>query len=873
MSSKLSRTASVSSFMIMALLLASSITGIQLVSAAAAATPSNPTVLSQASVPLGTTPLATSNSTSSTTSGSNGGTGALDWTEDTGPGATGTQGWNYSPQTQINESSIGRLAISYIFPIPSIWSSTPAWGPCSYTNHTASCRFPGMIYSTGLEGTQAPVLTSAGVGYIATNGLSVYAIDLSTGKLLSSYFPSMDWATFASSPIAPGYGPGHLHGVNMVDGIVWVPGFGCQLQGWDAQSGVLRANLTSLCNNIPGDHSPYVGWGQYYPYGDAEVQVDVAHNVILFYGGGSAEGTGGGRAFVEGCSLSAALSMNISLGGGCTANGGACTQPYGGVCSSGSSLLWRTFLDPALDGSTPNFSKNICATGHVWIGGVPCAALPASIIQNDWQNPTMVKAWNGTNIGPSSGMSNTWGNYALDDADNLFVIGTSQAAPDWNATYRPGPNLMSDSIAALSLTNGSVIWADKSVAKDLNDYDCNLNVIIAQVSSQKMVLKACKSGVVYGINALSGQPDWILDTTMPNYTTLGSSTSPLSQPFECQANNVTSCNFGAMWDKIYAMYDNGKGTLKMVGTDSHPHGYVQAGPYRGSSAIDPLNNTEMTKFTCPIGTNAECQAVAGVGSILGCPEFSTTVTSTVPTCPSLESLSKPGFYEARYLMESENAFDGKYFYVVVMDGPMEHDYISDVQYKGTSGLTFDTDLYFAGTMPTNATVLALDPATGHVVWNYTRPIYYRGGIIATGGMVITQWPDGHLIFLDAATGSVVRDMNFGTPLLAPMSIAPDFNNVMHLLITYGGTQHTVLGEVGLHGPLGHGYITPGAVISLTVGASSGGQTVQTTTISGGGLGVYSDAFYALVGTVVILAVIAGVLLLTKKRVGPGVAPT
>lgn len=870
MSSKLSIT-SASSIAIMALLLTSSVTGIQLVSTAAAATPSNPIVVSQAAAPLATVgPLAT-NSTSSPTCGS-----SLDWTEDTGPGTCGTSGWNYTPQTQINSSSVSNLAISYMFPIPSIWSSTPIWGPCSYVNGTAPCRFPGLIYSTGLEGTMAPVLSANGTGYIATNGLSVYAIDLSSGKLISSDFPSMDWAHFAASPIAPGYGPGHLHGVNMVNGIIWVPGFGCQLQGWNAASGVLVANLTSLCDNMPGNYSPHTGWGLYYPYGDAEIQVDAAHNVILLSWGGSAEGTGGGRAFVEGCSLSAAVTMNVTKGGGCTATGGPCTTVNGGVCNAGSSMLWRTFLFPALDGSTPNFSKNICATGHAWIGGVPCADLTQSLIQNDWQNPSSVTgSWNGTDIGHSSGMSNAWGNFALDDADNLFVMGTSQSAPDWNATFRPGPNLLADSIVGLSMTNGSIMWADKSIAKDLNDYDCNLNVIFAAVNSQKMILKACKSGVVYGINALSGQPDWILDSTMPNYTTLGASTSPYSQPFECVPGNVTSCDFGAMWDKIYAMYDNGKGTLKMQGTDPHPHGYVQAGPYRGSVAADPLNNTEMTQFTCPIGTTAQCQAIAGVGSILGCPEFSTTISSEVPTCPSLESLSKPGFYEARYLMESENAYDGKYFYVVVMDGPMEHDYISDVNYKGTSGLTFDTDLYFAGTMPTNATVLALDPATGHVVWNYTRPIYYRGGIIATGGMIITQWPDGHLIFLNSNTGAVLRDMSFGLPLLAPMSIAPDFNGVMHLLLTYGGAQHSVLGEIGLHGSLGHGYVVPGAVISLTVQPSTAGVSTTTTVVAngGGGVGVYSDAFYALVGTVVVLAIIAGMLVVTRNRVGPGVAPT
>jgi hypothetical protein len=712
------------------------------------------------------------------------------------------------------------------------------------------------------------VLSSQGVGYVTTNGLSVYAIDLSTGKLLTSDLPSMDWGAYAKTPYYPGGAPGHLHGVNMVDGIIWVPGFGCQIQGWDATSGVLRANLTQLCYNIPGNKSPRSSWGWYYPYGDNPIQVDVANNVILYNVGASSEGSGEGRMFIEGCSLSAALDQShIATGDGCTAKGGACTTPAGGVCSAGSGLLWRTFMMPAIDGSTPNFSSDICKNAHVWIGGVPCASLPASLIQNDWRYPAMSKAWNGTDIGPSSGLSNTWGNYALDDADGMFFVGTSQSGPDWNATFRPGPNLMGDAIVGMSLTNGSIIWADKSIAKDLNDYDCNLNVIFAQVNSQKMILKACKSGLVFGINAISGQPDWVLDTGMPNPATLGSSTSPLSQPFECKPNDVASCNVGAVWDRIYHMYNTGQ--LKMQGTNPHPHGYIAFGPYRASTPIDPLNNTEMTQFVCPIGTNKQCQDLAGVGTVLGCPEFVTN--SNTIACPALGKTGKQGFIEGRYFMESENAFDGKYFYITVMDGPMEHDYISNIIYKTTSGLTFDTDLYFAGRMTTNATVMALDPSTGKVVWNYTRPIYYRGGLIATGGMVVTQWPDGHLIFLNAGDGQVIRDMNFGVPLLAPMSIAPDFNGVEHLLITYGGVQHQVLGEIGLHGALGHGYIIPGAVISLTLGASpSGGGPTPS---GGSAIDAYSYAFYALAATVVVLAIVAGAMVVTRRRGGPGVAPT
>jgi hypothetical protein len=131
-----------------------------------------------------------------------------------------------------------------------------------------------------------------------------------------------------------------------------------------------------------------------------------------------------------------------------------------------------------------------------------------------------------------------------------------------------------------------------------------------------------------------------------------------------------------------------------------------------------------------------------------------------------------------------------------------------------------------------------------------------------------------VIFLNAGNGQVIRDMNFGVPLLAPMSIAPDFNGVEHLLITYGGTQHQVLGEIGLHGPLGHGYIIPGAIISLTLGPMpTGGGGGGSTVASGSAIDVYSYAFYALAATVVVLAIVTGAMVVTRRRGGPGVAET
>ncbi len=270
----------------------------------------------------------------------------------------------------------------------------------------------------------------------------------------------------------------------------------------------------------------------------------------------------------------------------------------------------------------------------------------------------------------------------------------------------------------------------------------------------------------------------------------------------------------------------------------------------------------MDQFVCPVGTNEQCQALAGVGEAQSC-----GAVANATLCAQLASTGKPGFIEAPYLMESENAFDGRYLYVVVMDGPMEKDYIGDVGYKGQSGIVFGTNLYFSGQMPTNATVLKIDPSNGDVLWNYTRPIYYRGGIIATGGMVVTQWPDGKMIFLSSTTGQVIDTIDLNVPLLAPMSIAPDSNGVMHILIDSGGSNHPVLGEAGLHGALGRGDVTPGDVISLTIQPPHTSLTTATSTTTGPGPQLFGNLqAYELLATVALaVIVVAGVTVFRHRR--------
>jgi alcohol dehydrogenase (cytochrome c) len=108
-----------------------------------------------------------------------------------------------------------------------------------------------------------------------------------------------------------------------------------------------------------------------------------------------------------------------------------------------------------------------------------------------------------------------WGQYAVDQKRGVVYVGTSQSSPDANATYRPGPDLYSDSIVALNVTSGKMLWYYQTTPHDLWDFDCGWNVALGSAlvngTSQDAVFKACKNGYLYALNAATGKLLWYFD--------------------------------------------------------------------------------------------------------------------------------------------------------------------------------------------------------------------------------------------------------------------------------------------------------------------------------------------------------------------------
>ena len=106
----------------------------------------------------------------------------------------------------------------------------------------------------------------------------------------------------------------------------------------------------------------------------------------------------------------------------------------------------------------------------------------------------------------------------VDQEDNALVVGTAQPGPDWNATFRPGPNLFAASIIKLDAISGEILWAYQTTTRDPWDYDCSWNTILAEdvvVKGElrdKVVIKGCKNGRVHILDWADGAPLHIFES-------------------------------------------------------------------------------------------------------------------------------------------------------------------------------------------------------------------------------------------------------------------------------------------------------------------------------------------------------------------------
>jgi alcohol dehydrogenase (cytochrome c)/quinohemoprotein ethanol dehydrogenase len=322
--------------------------------------------------------------------------------------------------------------------------------------------FPSTPTVPGLavpgEGSISPPLVVNGTVYLVTNFLTVYAINGETGGVVWSYAPQLNITGLPVGPLA-----GHVHGINYYRGDVWVSMPDCSAHALDALTGRLVMKISRICSGIPGNAGLY----------DSSGVPPVFYGNTMVWSSSVSEGTNVGRGFVA--------AYDLTTGG----------------------VLWRWYVTPAAGGD-PLWDTRSCPPSS-------CHGNVASV-NGDWG--TMSLGGPGAN-GSIAGAGPSFGDPVVDTRHGIVYVSTSQASPDWNGTFRPGPNLYSDSVVAINATTGDTIWFFQTTPHDLYDFDCGWNTVLGNATvagrTQEAVFKACKNGYIYALDALTGRQLWYFD--------------------------------------------------------------------------------------------------------------------------------------------------------------------------------------------------------------------------------------------------------------------------------------------------------------------------------------------------------------------------
>ncbi|MDA4118684.1 MAG: PQQ-binding-like beta-propeller repeat protein, partial [Thaumarchaeota archaeon] len=107
----------------------------------------------------------------------------------------------------------------------------------------------------------------------------------------------------------------------------------------------------------------------------------------------------------------------------------------------------------------------------------------------------------------------------------------------------------------------------------------------------------------------------------------------------------------------------------------------------------------------------------------------------------------------------------------------------------------------------NATVEAVNAATGQMVWSHNIPtIGFRGGLMSSGNVVFAPLASGDVLMLNAQTGATIKDLFTGGPMDVPPAIGA----------TQSGTEEVIL-TVGSGGQFGPAAV-PGDIVALQLQA-------------------------------------------------------
>jgi len=461
-------------------------------------------------------------------------------------------GTNDSPQTAFSPSNVGNLVMNWTVPMP---STDPKWAQVNSPNCGSSCATWQVE-----PGADSPPLVVQGIVYFVTNQGVLYALNAENGvqvwtKAITANFqtaltsvPIIEsqvgagnitpctskacgyndtfWCSTSTTPAQNCPSPvEHKHGIQYLTipyngkivPIISVTGFDCEVWGFRADTGDVAYHITNICANVPGN-----GGGAYPATYTSDPPEYYNGNLVYVMGGYTDMG---GRTFVVSYNATQVLAAGAAGYNGACAAGSGTYSPGGtlyATCApavAGQGPAWQLFLQPPSTGDA-NWDNEACSVGWVFDysafnktgnTGIACSSIPSSVTSlqgGDWGVPKAA----------ASGVSTSWGQYAIDNKTGIMYFGTGEAGPfeycygptcPSNLNERPGLNLYSSTVMAVDLHTGKIVWWYQMLPHGLNDQDASWNTIIGTTNGTTSIFKGDKEGILFSLNAATGKANWV----------------------------------------------------------------------------------------------------------------------------------------------------------------------------------------------------------------------------------------------------------------------------------------------------------------------------------------------------------------------------
>ena len=132
-----------------------------------------------------------------------------------------------------------------------------------------------------------------------------------------------------------------------------------------------------------------------------------------------------------------------------------------------------------------------------------------------------------------------WQAPAYDVERGLVILGTGNAAPDFDGTHRAGNNELANAIVALNAATGQRVWHFQEVHHDIWDYDQASPPVVYSMAldgrQRKVVSAAGKTGWNYILDRETGRPVYPCpETAVPTYTDVEAPDGMPEQPSQTQ---------------------------------------------------------------------------------------------------------------------------------------------------------------------------------------------------------------------------------------------------------------------------------------------------------------------------------------------------